>query len=368
MDKIKNKKKYIKKGGATQEVVTPQIINQQSTVQQNSQKPVVNQQSTVQQNLPKPVVNQQSTVQQNSQKPVVNQQSTVQQNSQKPVVNQQSTVEQNPPKPVVNQPKNKKNNNQPFTSNQIRLIHNPLLLKNNKDFPSFEFEGGDGFKTVKIILKPNEQIRADGGAMNYMQSDIKIETTSGSSSGSFFNAIGRLFSGSTFFYNIFYNVSNIPRDITLSGVIPGNIGCFYVPAGKSFNLVADSYICSTPNLDISTNIRFGGFLLGYGLTFVSATAKNGHGLIWSSSFGDVIEKIIEPKHSIKIDNGILLGFESHIDIQTQPIGGIKSTLFSKEGFVSEIINKDEDPMRIFLQSRSKTAFINYINDIVVAKR
>jgi uncharacterized protein (TIGR00266 family) len=317
MNKIKNKKKYTKKGGASQEV---------------------------------------------SSQPVTDQQSTVQPNPQNPDISQQSTVQQSPQKPV-NQPKNKKNNTKPFTSNQICLIHNPNILKNNLEFPSFEYEGGDGFKNVKITLKPNEQIRADGGAMNYMQSDIKIETKAGS----IFNAFSRLFSSSSFFYNIFYNVSNTTKDVTLSGVIPGTVGCFYVPYGKSFNLVDDSYICSTPNLDISTNVRFGGFLLGYGLTFVNVTAKNGNGLIWSSSFGDIIEKIIEPGHSIKIDNGILLGFESHIDIQTKSVGGIKSTLFSGEGFISEIKNKDKEPMRIFLQSRSKTAFINYIKDIASRK-
>ena len=250
-----------------------------------------------------------------------------------------------------------KKSNKKFNSSSICLIEDYSLSKNNKNFPVWEYEGGDGFKNVKITLNKNEEIRADAGAMNYMSSVINIKTTTGS----ILNAIGRTFSGSSAFYNIFYNEDKIPGEITLSSMMPGNIGCFYIPSGRSLNLVYDSYICSTTNLDITTNVRLGGFITGYGITFVNISANNGSGLIWGASFGDVIEKIIEPGHSIKVDNGILLGFEASVKINTKFIGGFTSTFFSGEGLVSEIKNNDKVPIRIFLQGRSKIGFINYIN-------
>lgn len=265
------------------------------------------------------------------------------------------------PKNKIN---NKKNNNNRFNKTVISLIKNPKLLKDNKAFPEFEYEGGDGFKTVKIILNKDQEIRADAGAMNYMSSSINIRTTTGS----VFGALGRMLSGSSAFYNIFYNNDNTPKDVTFSGVNPGSVGCFYIPNGKSFNLVSDSYICSTTNLDISTNIRLGGFITGYGLTFVNVKSSNGDGLIWGASFGEVIEKIIEPGNSIKIDNGVLLGFDANVNINTRLIGGFTTTLFSGEGLVSEIKNNDSKPIRIFLQGRSKIAYIDYIKDMVSKKR
>lgn len=266
----------------------------------------------------------------------------------------------------INKKNNKINkiNNNKFNKTVISLIKNPKLLKDNKEFPLFEYEGGDGFKTVKIILNKGQNIRADAGSMNYMSSSIRMETTTGS----IFGAFGRLLSGSSAFYNIFYNDNITQKDITFSGINPGSVGCFYIPNGKSFNLVSDSYICSTTNLDISTNIRTGGFIMGYGLTFVNVNASNGDGLIWGASFGEVIEKIIEPGNSIKIDNGILLGFEANININTKLIGGFTSTLFSGEGLVSEIENNDSKPIRIFLQARSKISYIDYIKDIATKKR
>lgn len=261
---------------------------------------------------------------------------------------------------IVKQNIVKKNNNKTiFSSNSIALIKNPLLLKNNPEFPKFKYEGSDGFKCVKFALEKDQKIRADAGAMNYMSDQIELETTSGN----MLTGIGRMFSGSSFFYNIFHNKTDKRGDISFSGINPGNIGCFYIPHGKSFNLVDDTYICSSPNLDIKTHIRFGGLIMGYGLAFVNVTANNGGGLIFGASFGDVIEIVLNKGDSIKVDNGVLLGFEANMKFNTHPIGGFMSTLFSGEGLVSKIRNDNDIPITLYLQSRSKTAYNNYIRTI-----
>ena len=82
--------------------------------------------------------------------------------------------------------------------------------------------------------------------------------------------------------------------------------------------------------------------------------------MWAAAFGNTIEKNIRPGEAIKIDNGIIMGFESNVDIHTNFVGGITSTLFSGEGLVSKIENKGSKSMKMFLQSRSKTSYIEYI--------
>ena len=263
-----------------------------------------------------------------------------------------------------NVPKMNIRNNKKFTSSDICLIKDPKILRNNIEFPSFEYEGGDGFKTVNFTLKKDEKIRANGGVMNYMSSRIKIETTIGNS---YSDAFIRTMSGSTAFYNIFYNDTEKPSDITLSGVNPGNLGCFFIPKGKRFNMASDTYICCTTNLTVSTNFKVGGLFTGYGLTYVDIEAKDSDGLVWGASFGDVIEKVIEPGNGIKIDNGVLLGFESNINFYTNTVGSSiisKSSVFSGEGLVSVIENNGNSDIKIFLQSRSKSTYIDYINTIV----
>jgi len=259
--------------------------------------------------------------------------------------------------------KNNSNNNNTYIINKanISLIKNPaLFLKENKNYPLFSYEGGDGFQCVKFNLKPQQSIRADAGTMNYMTSDIKINT----STGNMWSAVGRMFSGSSFFYNIFVNEGISNGTINFSGINPGNIGAFYIPKGQSLNLVSDSYVCSTPNLIITTNVRFGGVLLGYGLTFVHIEAVESDGIVWGASFGNVIEKKIKPNESLKIDNGVIMGFEANTEIHTDTIGGFTSTFFSGEGFISNITNIGKKPLRMFLQSRSKTAYLRYLKNIL----
>ena len=64
---------------------------------------------------------------------------------------------------VLNEKRCKKNNNKIFNGKTICLIKSSSVLKNNNAFPSFEYEGGSGFRTVKITLKSNQKISADAG-------------------------------------------------------------------------------------------------------------------------------------------------------------------------------------------------------------
>ena len=241
-----------------------------------------------------------------------------------------------------------------LNKNKVSLIKNKIVRMNN--LPAFGYEGGSGFQCVKILLKPGEYIDADAGNMNYMDSSIQISTQTGNIG----RAFGRLFSGSSFFYNTFTNKGKEAAMINLSSVHPGNIGAFYLPKGQKINVVSNSYICSTKGMVITTNVRFGGLLLGYGLTFVDIEAKENDGIVWVASFGNSIEKTIEPGNSIKVDNGILMAFDRNENIQTNFVGGFTSTLFSGEGLVSKIENKGNKPLRIWLQSRSQTAYLDYI--------
>lgn len=250
--------------------------------------------------------------------------------------------------------KNKNSKNIKINKKKLQLIKDKIFKSNG--LPSFGYEGGSGFRCVKVALKPGESIEADAGCMNYMDNSIEINTQTGNLG----KAFGRLFSGSSFFFNTFTNKGNKTALINLSSVHPGDIGAFYLPKGQKINLVSSSYICSTTGLSITTNVRFGGLLLGYGLTFVDIEAKDSDGIIWAASFGNAIERVLAPGDAIKVDNGILMAFERDEGIESNFVGGITSTLFSGEGLVSKIQNKGKEPTRLWLQSRSQTAYLNYI--------
>jgi len=256
--------------------------------------------------------------------------------------------------------KKKNTNKNKNKKSEIYLITDINKFKNKNNFPRFEFEGGDDSECVKFYLKKGESIRANGGAMNYMSHNLMIETQTNN----FFSAAKRALSGSTIFYNIFYNDVNEEQYISLSGVNLGNIACFYIPVGKKIKLVSESYICSTPNLKVHGKASFGGVITGYGLFYVIVEAIDSDGLLWAGSFGKVLEIELQPNEAIKVDNGILLGLDDDLAMETISIGGLKSFFLSGEGLITKIVNSTSKKKYIFLESRSKLAFTDYINNIV----
>lgn len=273
---------------------------------------------------------------------------------------------------------NKRKNNIK-NNTQIRLIK--LKTQNNNklsQFPKYELEGGSGFQSLKIKLKPQETIIANGGGMNYMSSGVIDTVQTMNKNSSFFKSVksifGRAFSDSSIFYNVYENPTETEQFVSLSSNTPGNIGTFIVPRGRELNVVSDSYICSTNNLDITGSAKFGGILLGYGLFFVNIKLKENpasgnSGLVWITSFGDVIEHQLKPEESIIVNNGVFLAFDSEITIETRTVkakntySSIKGLLFSGEGLVSEMKNNTSEVKSVFLQSRSKIFYNDYIRSI-----
>jgi len=246
--------------------------------------------------------------------------------------------------------------NNRYKSNTITLIKDPKLLINNKSFPKFKYEGGHGFQSVIFHLEKNEKIRANGGSMNYMSDNITINTEAGS----IFNSVKRYVSGASLFYNIFINNGTNTEFVQFSGVTPGGLSCFYIPKGKRLKVTNDSYICSTPNLRIHGKAAFGGIITGYGLFYIIIEAEETSGLVWLSSFGKTLEIELKPSDKIKVDNGVLLALDDNIAFETGIFGGIKSFFFSSEGIITNITNNTNENTIIYLDSRSRIGFIEYM--------
>jgi hypothetical protein len=72
---------------------------------------------------------------------------------------------------------------------------------------------------------------------------------------------------------------------------------------------------------------------------------------------------------IIVANGVFLAFDSEISIETRMVkskstlSSIKGLLFSGEGLVSEMKNNTSEPKSVFLQSRSKIFYNDYIRNI-----
>ena len=307
----------------------------------------------------------------NNNKKTISLESNTSKKNNKKTVSFESDISIKNEKQINQQNQNQQNKQQ--NKNEIRLIKNS---QNYSNFPKYKIEGGSGFESVKITLNPNQKIIANGGTMNYMSSGIVDTVQAVNHNQSFLNGfkkiVGRAFTGSSIFYNIYENTSNESQFVSFSSNIPGNIGTFIVPKDRELNIVSDSYICNTDNLSISGSAKFGGILLGYGLFFINVKLKDNqanNGIVWVSSYGDLIEYNLKPGKKIIVNNGVFVAFDSLIDIQTRVVKGkntfstVKSFLFSGEGLISEMTNNTDSDKSIFLQSRSRIFYNDYIKSI-----
>ena len=80
---------------------------------------------------------------------------------------------------------------------------------------------GDDMQAVEIELDPSEAVRAEVGAMLYMEDDIEMQT---GTSGGIFAGLKRIVSGENFFITSFLNTSTSnKRNVTFAAPFPGKI-------------------------------------------------------------------------------------------------------------------------------------------------
>ncbi|MHA2504087.1 MAG: TIGR00266 family protein, partial [Candidatus Kariarchaeaceae archaeon] len=110
----------------------------------------------------------------------------------------------------------------------------------------FSVENGPGFAVLKVNLKDNEKIKAEGGAMAYMDSKIQMET----SSGGLMKGLKRSLTGESMFQNTFTG----PGSIVFANILPGDI--IKVDVNEPWILSKDVYLAGSPHLEVSS--KWGG--------------------------------------------------------------------------------------------------------------
>ncbi|HNQ61136.1 MAG TPA: TIGR00266 family protein [Bacteroidia bacterium] len=188
---------------------------------------------------------------------------------------------------------------------------------------------GDDMQSVEIELDPNEAVRAEVGAMLYMEEGIQMQTSSG---GGIFQGLKRIVSGENFFITSFLNSGVSKSKVMFAAPYPGKI----IPLdlrklGGDFLCQRDGYLCSAEGIEISVEFtkRIGAGLFG-GEGFILQRLK-GDGLAFVHAGGTVIEKQLQHGESLRVDTGCLVAFQPSVNYDIQFVGGVRNVLFGGEG-------------------------------------
>jgi len=213
-----------------------------------------------------------------------------------------------------------------------------------------EIQHRPSYSLAVVKLDPGETIRVEAGAMVSMSPGMALETKA---AGGLLTSLKRsMLGGESFFMNV-YCAPAQGGEITLAPALPGDMVVRELKR-EALLVQSGSYVASSEGIDIDT--KWTGaktFFAREGLVMLRAS---GTGPLILSSYGAIHEKELGPGETYTVDTGHLVAFSEGMGFNVRMVGGIKSTLFSGEGLVVDLIG----PGKLLMQTRSEDAFLTWL--------
>ncbi len=204
---------------------------------------------------------------------------------------------------------------------------------------------GDDMQIVEVGLDPGEGVRAEAGAMMYMDEGIEMQTSTG---GGLFKGFKRMITGESFFITTFLNNGRGKRHVAFGAPYPGKIISLELEKlGGSFLCQKDAFLCAARGIEIEVAFtrKIGTGLFG-GEGFILQRLE-GDGMAFVHAGGTIIKRELLAGETLRVDTGCLVAFSPSVDYDIQFIGGFKNALFGGEGlFLARLTG----PGPVYLQS------------------
>ena len=218
----------------------------------------------------------------------------------------------------------------------------------------YEIEFTPSYSILNLYMKQGQIINAEAGTMIYFDPTIEIHTRK--SQKGFWASVKRTLAGQSFFINEFTAESGDGK-LGLAPPYPGDIKHLKLKSDEEWMLYSGAYVASSQTIDTGT--KFTGFkkgLFGGEKVFYLLIKALEDSDLFIAALGGFLEKELDAGEKLRIDNSHLVAMESSLKWDIKKVGGLKSTLFSKEGLIIEI----EGPGRIIFQTRSPSEIISWI--------
>lgn len=219
---------------------------------------------------------------------------------------------------------------------------------------------GDDMQAVEIELDPGEGVRAEVGAMLYMEHGIEMQTSTG---GGMFAGFKRMLTGDSFFISTFLNNGGGKSHVAFGAPYPGKI----IPLdlgqlGGRFICQKDGFLCAARGIDINIEFtkKIGVGIFG-GEGFILQRLE-GRGLAFVHAGGTILKRTLRAGESLRVDTGCLVAFAPTVAYDIQFVGGFKNALFGGEGLFFATVTGPGD---VYLQS---LPFARLADRVVAAAR
>jgi uncharacterized protein (TIGR00266 family) len=219
---------------------------------------------------------------------------------------------------------------------------------------------GDDMQAIEIELDSGEGVRAETGAMLYMENGIEMQTSTG---GGMFSGFKRMLTGDSFFITTFLNNGPAKSRVAFGAPYPGKI----IPLdldqlGGKFICQKDGFLCAARGVEINVEFtrKIGAGIFG-GEGFILQRLE-GQGLAFVHAGGTILKRMLVEGEKLRVDTGCLVAFAPTVKYDIQFIGGFKNALFGGEGLFMATVT---GPGPVYLQS---LPFSRLADRIVAASR
>lgn len=204
---------------------------------------------------------------------------------------------------------------------------------------------GDDMQMVEIELDGGEGVRAEAGAMMYMEDGIEMQT---GTDGGLFKGFKRMLTGESFFITTFLFNGKGKGHVAFGAPYPGKV----IPLplhelGGEMLCQKDAFLCAARGIeiDIAFTKKVGAGLFGGEGFILQRLSGDGMGFIHAG--GAIIKKVLETGERLRVDTGCLVAFQPTVTYDIQFVGGFKNALFGGEGlFFANLTG----PGLVYLQS------------------
>jgi uncharacterized protein (TIGR00266 family) len=223
----------------------------------------------------------------------------------------------------------------------------------------FEIKYKPSYAMVVTSLDQGESITAESGGLTYMTPNIEVHTRKREKS--LLGSLGLSIIGGQSFWVNDYTAVNGSGEAAFVAAPVGDIKQLDIAPGSGYVIQKSAYIASTSGIDL--DVKWEGFtkgLFGQGLFMLKAT---GSGQMFINTFGAIDTHMLQPGQTLIVDNFHLVGFSESCSYKVTRFGGLKETLLSGEGLVTQITG----PGEVHIQTKNLREFTEWLWTLLAPK-
>ena len=203
-----------------------------------------------------------------------------------------------------------------------------------------------------VKLGDGQAITGEAGAMTYMSPNINVKTRMREQG--ILSSLGLSFlGGQSFFVNDFL-ASGGSGEVGLVSAPLGDIEVIDIRPEKGYIIQKAAYVASTSGVNL--DIQWQGFtkgLFGQGLFMIKVS---GSGALFINAFGALDHHTLSSWERLIVDNFHLVAFSDTCQYKVTKFGGLKETLLSGEGLVTDI----SGPGEVLIQTKNIREFAQWL--------